>query len=249
LNPPRVKRPLAVRLRVGDRNMMLVKFFCVLLIALPLNGAQQVLFQETFDQDLSERWRPVKFKGTTDYRIIPGAEGAYLQASARGTASGLGAELKINPEGKMILSWRWKIDQIPPGGTDTQIKTFDHTARLFVAFKSLIGPPRTVNYVWGNDLKIGQTYHHPNSGRARFIVLQQGNARAGEWIQESRDILADWRLLFGNDDPPQIVGIGLMTDSDGTESSITGAYDDIRLTLVKRENVAVKKDSPPVGSR
>ena len=122
-----------------------------------------------------------------------------------------------------------KIDQIPPGGSDTDIKKFDHTARLFVAFKTLVGPPRTINYVWANETPVGKTFHHPNSGRARFIVLQSGNRRAGEWIAEERDLAADWKLLFGDDKPPAIVSLGFMTDSDGTKSTVTGGYDDIEL--------------------
>jgi len=35
--------------------------------------------------------------------------------------------------------------------------------------------------------------------------------------------------LFGEDDVPEIVGLGFMTDSDGTKSKVTGWYDDIRV--------------------
>ena len=60
-------------------------------------------------------------------------------------------------------------------------------------------------------------------------MLQNGNAKAGEWITEKRNIFEDWKLLFGNDDPPEIVSIGFMTDSDGTKTTVTGGYDDIVL--------------------
>lgn len=131
--------------------------------------------------------------------------------------------------GGVTISWRWKIDRVPPGGSEDVKKTFDHTARLFVAFKTFLGPPRSINYVWANQLPIGKTFHHPSSGRSRFIVLQSGNAKAGQWLMERRRIEADWKLLFGDDDVPEIVGIGLMTDSDGTGATVTGCYDDIVL--------------------
>lgn len=191
--------------------------------------AGRVLFAENFESGLSKRWKKVEFTTDTGYAVTKEGTNRVLKAVAQQSASGLAARIDVTPEGQLLLRWRWKIDKIPPGGTDQNIKSFDHTARVFVAFKSFIGPPRTVNYVWGNNVKTGQTYHHPNSGRARFVVVQNGNKRAGEWIEESRDLLADWKLLFGKDEPPQIVGIGIMTDSDGTKSTVTGCYDDILL--------------------
>ncbi|MGZ8899498.1 MAG: DUF3047 domain-containing protein, partial [Limisphaerales bacterium] len=44
-----------------------------------------------------------------------------------------------------------------------------------------------------------------------------------------RDLSADWKTLFGSDDVPEIVGLGFMTDSDGTKTTVTGWYDDIEL--------------------
>ena len=138
-------------------------------------------------------------------------------------------KLETIPAEGPVLKWRWRIDRVPPGGSDSDIKKFDHTGRVFVAFKTFIGPPRTINYVWANQTAVGKTFPHPNSGRSRFIVLRSGNGRAGEWIAEERDLAADWKLLFGEEKAPAVVGLGFMTDSDGTQSTVTGCYDDIEL--------------------
>jgi hypothetical protein len=207
----------------------MIKWVLVLAVVLNCSLRADVLFTETFDQGLTKRWAPREFEGTTTYQVVTEGENKVLRAVANQAASGLGAELSLKPGGKMTLSWRWKIDQIPPGGTDQKIESFDHTARLFVAFNTLIGPPRTINYVWANNVKKGARYDHPSSSRAKFIVLQAGNEKAGEWVSEERDLLADWRTLFGNGKIPEIVAIGLMTDSDGTRSKVTGFYDDISL--------------------
>jgi hypothetical protein len=171
----------------------------------------------------------VQFTGETEYRVVPEGTNSVLRGSARSAASGYAAKLDAVSAKGALLSWKWKIDHIPPGGKDNDIKAFDHTARLFVAFKTFIGPPRTINYVWANQAAVGNTFHHPSSGRSRFVVLQSGNDKADQWIAETRDIAKDWKLLFGDDDPPAIVGLGFMTDSDGTKSTVTGWYDDIEL--------------------
>lgn len=185
------------------------------------------LFSEDFEKGLGKRWEPVKFEGATEYAVIKEGDTSVLKAHASSSASGLGVKVNLTAKAGTKVSWRWKIDKTPPGGSEDKKKTFDHTARLFVAFKTMIGPPKTVNYVWANKTPINKTFEHPSSGRARFIVLQSGDAKAGQWITESRDLSADWKLLFGDDKPPEIVSIGLMTDSDGTGSTVTGWYDDL----------------------
>jgi hypothetical protein len=191
--------------------------------------APTVVFKEDFEHGLTERWKPVKFEGLTHYSIAREGTNSYLEGIADKTASGLAAEVSIEPRNRLILSWRWKIDQTPKGGGETEKKNFDHAARLFVAFKSRLGPPRTINYVWADKTPVGKMFHHPSSNRSRFIVLANGNDKAGQWVACRRDLLADWKLLFDDDDPPEIVGIGLMTDSDGTQTRVTGAYDDLQI--------------------
>jgi hypothetical protein len=201
----------------------------ILLVAPAMIASGSVLFLEDFETGLKPVWHKVEFKGETEYRITKEETNSFLQGHARSTASGLAVKLDSVPAKNAVLSWKWKIDQVPPGASENDIKTFDHTARLFVAFKTLIGPPRSINYVWANQGGTGSTFHHPSSGRSRFIVLESGNENAGKWMNEKRDITKDWKLLFGDEATPAIVGVGFMTDSDGTKTDVTGSYDDIEV--------------------
>jgi hypothetical protein len=189
----------------------------------------QVLFAEHFENGIGNQWQKLEFTGETQHVIRRDGTNSFLEATAASTASGLAVKLDSLAPGRVRLRWRWKIDHVPAGGSDSRIKQFDHSARLFVAFKTFIGPPKSINYVWANEAAAGKTFEHPSSGRSRFIALQSGNARAGEWIVEERDLEADWRRLFGDAKPPAIVGLGFMTDSDGTKTTVTGSYDDIVL--------------------
>lgn len=199
------------------------------LLAVSAAHGTEVIFRETFEKGLSENWKPVKFEGLTEYKVVNDGTNSFLRARANQSASGIAHEIPKEVEGGAIFSWKWMIDKIPEKGSERDIKTFDHTARVFVAFKTFLGPPRTINYVWGNKEDSGTTFHHPNSGRSRMIVLQAGNEKANRWVQEKRDLKADWKLLFGEDEVPEIVGIGVITDSDGTKTQITGGYDDLVL--------------------
>jgi hypothetical protein len=204
-------------------------FVFLSLAALAAEPAGRTVFQETFARGLGAEWKPVKFSGVTEYKVVTEGTNHFVQARANKTASGLAREVKVKSAKNLKIEWRWKIDRCPAGGTETNITTFDHTARIFVAFDTFIGPARTVNYVWSNQDRVGGTFHHPNSDRARFVTLQSGNGKAGQWITEARDLTADWRRLFGKDEVPTVVGIGFMTDADGTQTDITGGYGTIRI--------------------
>ena len=197
-------------------------------------GAEvKTVFKEDFESGLRPDWKPVEFEGETKYAITKEGTNSVLKGTARSAATGLAVKFDgFNPQ-SATLSFLWKIDKIPQGGSDDKKSTFDHTARLFVAFKTRIGPPRSINYVWANAIAVGKTFEHPSSGRAKFIVLNSGNPGAGEWHKFQRNLAQDWKALFGNDDPPEIVGLGFMTDSDGTKTTVTGWYDDIELRAAK----------------
>jgi hypothetical protein len=188
---------------------------------------QKTLFVEDFKTPPGNRWKQVKFGEPTDYKIVTDNSNACLQASANGTASALATKVDIKPAATMNIHWRWKISSCPTNGSEDKLATFDHTARIFVAFDTFIGPPKTINYVWANQLKTNSVFDHPSSSRSKFVVLESGNEKAGQWLLEQRDLKKDWQTLFKSESMPKIVGIGVFTDSDGTGTSVTGWYDDI----------------------
>jgi hypothetical protein len=146
-----------------------------------------VLFSEDFERPLGECWKQVKFGKLTDYQIATENSNACLRASANASASALATKVDIRPASEMTIRWRWKISSCPAGGSDSRPATFDHTARIFVAFDTFIGPPRTINYVWADQAKTNSIFDHPSSSRSRFIVVESGNEKAGEWLLEHRD--------------------------------------------------------------
>jgi hypothetical protein len=198
------------------------------LVILPVLAAEHtILFNEDFEKPLGDRWKQVKFGELTDYRIITENSNACLKATANSTASAFATKLEVQPTAGTVIRWRWKISGCPTNGSEDKLATFDHTARIFVAFDTFIGPPRTINYVWANRMETNSIFDHPSSSRSRMIVLESGNGRAGQWVTEERDLAKDWQRLFKSEKIPKVVGLGVFTDSDGTRTSMTGWYDDI----------------------
>jgi len=88
---------------------------------------------------------------------------------------------------------------------------------------------RAINYIWANRLPRGEFAPNTFSGKIMMLAVQSGTSRAGEWIQEKRDILADYRRLFG-EELREIGAIAIMTDTDSTGTEATAWYGDITLS-------------------
>jgi len=194
-------------------------------------GNATVLFASDFSRGLTANWENMAFWGKkTGYTVVGTGTNAVLHAEAVNGCSALSAKLSITPSGRLKLHWRWHIDGIVTNGSERELPRFDHAARVFVAFDTFIGPPRTLNYVWANVEPIGILLDHPHSGRAKLFMVESGTARVGQWVEEDRDITDDWQRAFPGQHMSKLVGVGVMTDSDSLGGRVTGDYAGFRLT-------------------
>ena len=70
--------------------------------------------------------------------------------------------------------------------------------------------------------KIGATLYE-----GRFIVLQSGKEKIGQWITERRNVIRDYRMAFGKTPEKNPVLVAILTDSNDTKSSAIADYDTI----------------------
>jgi hypothetical protein len=199
-------------------------------LALQQAAADEILFAGDFSHGLSQGWQNVAFfKKPTDYQARQEGTNFYLLAMADKGCSALSMKLDLAPPPKLKLRWRWRIDSVVTNGSERELAKFDHAARVFVAFDTLIGPPRTLNYLWANAEPAGTILSHPKSSRAQLLMVESGNAKAGQWLAEERDVSADWKKVFPELVMPKVIGLGVMTDGDSLGQKVTGAYGDLEL--------------------
>jgi hypothetical protein len=207
-------------------------FMAVLVMCATLQhaSAEKVLFTSDFSHGISNGWQNLAyFKSPTDYHVVHEGTNFYVRAVADKTCSALTTKLNLTPPQKLILRWRWRIDDVNTNGSERELDKFDHAARVFVAFDTFVGPSRTLNYMWGDAEPPGTVLEHPKSSRAQIFVLESGNAKAHRWITEERDVTVDWKRVFPDKPMPRVVGLGLMTDSDSLGGRLAGDYADIEL--------------------
>lgn len=202
---------------------------------------------------LPTEWEPLTFPNIdqqTRYLLTRHQGNVVVQAQSHASASGMIRKLRFNPREHAWLNWRWKIKHVLDKG-DLRIKQGDdYSARIYVAFEfepqqaslwermahavasTSAGrklPGTTLTYIWANRAPQGTIADNPYSDQVKMIALQSGNAKANQWIDEKRNIVEDYRLVFGRE-PPPVMGIAIMTDTDNTGESATAYYGDIILS-------------------
>ena len=147
-----------------------------------------------------------------------------------------------------VLSWRWKVDHTVEGARLGTKDGDDFAARVYVSFeippeeltvaertrlrltRLIYGdvPSAAICYVWDNRAAKGTSIWSPHAERVRIVVLESGNADAGRWVVERRDIGADFRAAFGRA-APRMTGIAAGNDTDQTGESATAWFGDFRV--------------------
>jgi hypothetical protein len=126
-----------------------------------------------------------------------------------------------------VLSWRWRVLELPRNADERNRKTLDSAASVYAVFGSRLFP-RILKYVWSSSVPAGASFKHPASGRMTIIVVNSGATAAGRWQSVRRDLVEDYKRAFGSE-PDSLIAIGVKTDSDSTRSTARADYDDIQL--------------------
>jgi hypothetical protein len=160
-------------------------------------------------------WKERSFSGNSQYEIVDVDGTRVLKASTNGTASILYKEKKINLTKTPTISWSWKIDGIYDDIEEQTSQGDDFPARLYVVSKTGRLPWQTlaINYVWSSNQDIGKSWPNPFTKKAKMVVVQTGNFKAGQWVTQSRNIATDFKTLFGRD-VTSIDGYAVMVDGD-----------------------------------
>ena len=208
---------------------VLLPIILLMLICQTVLGGGDLLIDD-FEQGLAASWEEKVFSGQTNYRVVAEGSGHCLQADSRASASGLVYPLDLDPQQTPILSWRWKIADTVPGGDARQKTTDDYAARVYVVFPHWFFPKtKTLNYIWANRLPPESAVPSSYTSNSMMIAARSGREERGMWRSERRDIVADYRRLFGAE-PPRIGAIAIMTDTDNTGAQALAWYDDLRLS-------------------
>jgi hypothetical protein len=196
-------------------------------------------------------WRHMTFPGKTatrfSYARKDGRDAIAVLASS--SASMLRRKVRIEPAELRNVRFSWKVPQLI-AGADLALRDADDSPVRVVLFfegdrsrfsardsmlselvRTLSGeemPYATMMYVWCNRREAGSVVASPRTSRVRTVVVESGAQTLGQWLDYERDIRADYERAFG-EAPGALVGIGIMSDSDNTQSTAQAWYGPVRL--------------------
>jgi len=219
--------------------------------------AEPGLERNSWDSAEISRWESMQFPNkestlyTLDKQAPVDARGfrSALRAQANASASMLRTDLNIRPEKLNQVHFSWLVPALIEGADMATRHGDDSPVRLVLAFEGdranfsakdaalneltrlITGkemPYATLMYVWCNKRPVGSIIHNARTDRIRKIVIESGPQGLRQWRNYERDIRADFEAAFG-EAPGALVGIGIMTDSDNTQSQTQAWYGKISL--------------------
>jgi hypothetical protein len=224
----------------------LLKSAMLLVLGLVLGQLAQagdaVLFRENF-QTLDD-WEPLYFHGIarhTRYAVKRQGDSHVLEATSNDSASALVCKRTFDIRDYPILHWRWKVDHLYAGGNYRRKDGDDYPLRIYVMFayepakaslvtrlqyalaRAIYGrypPQSSLDYIWANRADATERVHSPYTRRSVMIPVEHGPRKVGQWVDETVNVLADYRAAFGGDPPPQ-AALAVMNDADNTGEGST----------------------------
>ena len=184
---------------------------------------------------------------STRYRLVERDNRRVLHAVANRATSGLRCDVDIDPIATPWFSWGWRVDSLETNATVAADELDDCAVRVVLAFEGdnalltprerlfqeLVGtltgyplPFATLMYVWDGKASVESVFDYPRSARVRYLVVESGPARTGHWLDYRRNVVDDYRRLFGAE-PGHLCSIGVLTDSDDLQTNTEAWYTDM----------------------
>lgn len=172
-----------------------------------------------------------------------------MVAVAASSASMLRQKVRIESADLGHVRFSWRVPELIAQADMALREADDSPVRVVLAFEgdrsrfstknammselvhALTGeelPYATLMYVWCNQRAPGSVIASPRTDRIRTLVVESGPGGLDRWLDYERNIRADFEKTFG-EAPGALVGIGIMTDTDNTRSTIQAWYGPVRL--------------------
>ena len=132
-----------------------------------------------------------------------------------------------------ILSWKVRAHKLPKNANEKNDGTNDSVASIYVFFDMgrvalFKKVPKTIRYTWSTTLEEG-TETSKLFGNQQIYVVKSGAEDTGKWVTFKRNIVKDYKRMFGDKPPKNPIAIILLSDGDSTNSWVEADYDDIKL--------------------
>lgn len=197
----------------------------------------------------SQGWQPWHLPGkrTTSYLREHCHGRLAWRAVADVSASVLRRRTELPVTAETSVEFSWWLGALLPQADLSRAEAADSPVRVIFAFagdtarlslrnrlqfqlaEALTGeapPYATLMYVWDNHAEPETVLPGARSDRVQKIVLEKGADRLGRWLTYRRSLMSDFQRAF-NEPPGNLIGIGLLTDTDNTGAKAEACYGEV----------------------
>lgn len=177
-----------------------------------------------------EGWQLKVNRGTADLTVIGQGEDRVLRFKSRKSSFALERAMDVDVSQYPLLTWNWKVSELPAGGDFRHYATDDQAAQVLVAF----GDHRVLSYVWDSTAPKGTFQAASAIPLLRIFVLvcQSGAEILNQWAAESHNLAQDYERAFSRA-PSRVKGIRLQINSQHTGASAESYFGDISFRAVQ----------------
>ena len=169
-------------------------------------------------------WQIKVNHGRPNITIGRDPDGSFLHLKSVKSSFSLEREVDVDPAQMPLLTWRWKVAELPKGGDFRHSSTDDQAAQVMVAFTDR----RVISYIWDTTAPRGTLEMATSIPLVRIyaLVCQSGDAEMNRWLPESHNILADYLRAYGKQ-PPHVKGLRLQINSQHTGSDAESYFGEV----------------------
>ena len=194
-----------------------------------------------------DQWKSHSFQGDSKSEIKSEENAYILDVESEKTSSLLLKEANMSVESRPHLSWEWKVVKFPAGKSNQEFgvgKDSDYGARVYAIFKGLTPfTSDTIQYIWADHFEAGTYRTSPFANHIKLLVVESGPS-SGKWVKETRDIIKDYEMLFGKKPKTPLHAVGIMSDSDNTETSSHAQFRNIEILIPQGMTSEVVNHNP-----
>ena len=172
-----------------------------------------------------QNWGSPKY----DLRIETQGGRKVLRAKSQDDSSTISKEAKVNVKDRPILQWSWQAVTLPKGGDARKSATDDQAAQLYVTFPRFPQAVRSriISYLWDTTAPAGAIFKSEKTGLVTYVVVRSGPAEVGKWVTENRNVLEDYKKIYGEAPGEDVGAISISIDSNDTHSSAESYFGEI----------------------
>ncbi|MEX2223782.1 MAG: DUF3047 domain-containing protein [Candidatus Rokuibacteriota bacterium] len=194
-----------------------------------------LLVEDWSKQPESQTGIPAGWKGQSwgspryDFRIVTQGGRKVLHLKSQNDSSTISKEIKVDVKSRPILQWSWQAVSLPKGGDARKAATDDQAAQVYVTFPRFPSQVRSriISYLWDTTAPAGAVVKSEKTGLVTYVVVRSGTADVGKWLTESRNVLEDYKKIYGETPGEEVGAVSISIDSNDTRSAAESYFGEI----------------------